>query len=65
MTVDLTRANASPTDFRSRPSCLSLAGMWKSGLLEPLSFALKSTAAGIELREDRGFVAVRFEGIKA
>ena len=37
------RASASPTDPRSRRSCLSLAGMWKSGLLEALRFAVEST----------------------
>ena len=37
------RANASDTDPPSRRSCLSLAGMWKSGLLEALRFVLEST----------------------
>ena len=37
------RANASDTDPPSRRSCLSLAGMWKSGLLDPLRFVLEST----------------------
>ncbi len=37
------RANASDTDPRSRRSCWRLAGTSKSGLLEPLRFALEST----------------------
>jgi hypothetical protein len=36
-------ANASATDPRSRRSCPSLAGTWKSGSLEPLRFTLEST----------------------
>ena len=38
------RANASDTDPPSRRSCLSLAGTSKSGLLDPLRFAVESTA---------------------